>query len=202
MADWPDRYRLADFLDGRFVNAATSSLAIRRSVLDAVLPVPPDVFYLYDDYLLDHGLFAADIGNIPRILGYHRIHGANNWAMNYLNPDKLENSIKELHAFRAHLEPKLRSRGLSFTPRSLAMQDMEVHKREILVAMHRGERRAAFGVWKRLMDRHGRTPFGFFRCATLLMALISPGAYFRTYGVYGRLHWLSRLRRAALPEPV
>ena len=202
MADWPDRYRLTDLLDGRFINAATSSLAIRRSVLDQVLPVPSDVFYLYDDYLLDHGLFISDIGNIPRILGYHRIHGANNWAMNYLNPDKLESSIKELHAFRAHLEPKLRARGLFFSPRSRALRDMEIHKREILVAMHRGDRSAAFGVWKGLVSRHGRTPFGFFRCATCFLALISPNIYFRAYGLYGRLHWLARARSLVLPEPL
>ncbi len=201
LADWPDRYRLEDFLDGRFINAATSSLAIRRSVLDQVLPVPPDVFYLYDDYLLDHGLFVTDIGNIPRFLGYHRIHGANNWAMNYLKPDKLESSIKQLHAFRAHLEPKLSLRGLSFSSRSQALQDLDIHKREILVAMHRGNRSMAFGVWKRLVDRHGRTPFGFFRCATCLLALISPDVYFRAYGLYVRFHWLARARRLVLPEP-
>lgn len=201
LPDWPAGYRLSDFLEGRFINAATSSLAIRKSVLDRILPVPKDVFYLYDDYLLDHGLFAADIANVPRILGCHRIHGANNWAQNYLNPQKLENSIHEMIAFRARLEPKLRERGLNFSPRYEALQAIEIKKREILLAMHRRDRRVAFKQWKRLIREYGATSFGFFKSATCLLALISPRFYLRAYESYGRRRWPAGLRRRVLPEP-
>ncbi len=201
LPDWPKAYDLEDFLQGRFVNAATSSLAFRRAVLERILPVPPNVFYLYDDYLLDQGLFFTNIGNIPRILGYHRIHGANNWAQKYMNPEKLEASLREIRALHAALEPKLKARGLSFSPRYLALQGMERARREILAAAHRGERGRAFQVWSRLLACHGFSPLGFFRCATCLLALVSPRLYLRAHGLYGRWHWLAGVRRRALPGP-
>ena len=198
---WPARYTLADFLDGRFVNAATSSLAIRKTLLDKLLPVPKDVFYLYDDYLLDHGLLECDIACIPRILGYHRIHGANNWAMNMRNPKKLQGSIDELRRFRAYLEPKLKARGLAFSPRYEALQRLEILRREVLLAAHDGRRGDAFAAWKKL-KAEGPSGLGAFRAATLLVAIVSPGLYLKLHGLYSRQHWMADLRRRLLPEPV
>jgi glycosyltransferase involved in cell wall biosynthesis len=197
---WPARYALADFLDGRFVNAATSSLAFRKSVLDKLLPVPQDVFYLYDDYLLDHGLLECDIACIPRILGYHRIHGANNWAMNMRNPKKLGGSIDELRRFRAYLEPKLKARGAAFSPRYDALQRLEILRREILLAAHEGRRADAFASWKKVLAESGGG-FASFRAATLLLAIFSPALYLKLHALYSDQHWMADLRRRLLPEP-
>ena len=201
LPDWPEAYSLEDFLAGDFVNGATSGMALRRSVLDQVLPVPNDIFWLYDDYLFDHGLFVSRIGNIPRILGYHRIHGANNWAMGYLNPVKLEGTIDHLRRFRAYIEPKLRERGLKFSDRYDAVWNLDIAKREVLLAMQRGQRRAAFGKWRALMSRYGATGLGCFRGATLALALVSPALYFKAYELYERLQLLVRARQRLLPEP-
>lgn len=197
---WPERYTVHDFLDGRFVNAATSSLAFRKVVLDKLLPVPKDVFYLYDDYLLDHGLLECDIACIPRILGFHRIHGANNWAMNMRNPKKLGGSIDELRRFRAYLEPKLKARGLAFTPRYEAISRLEILRREILLAAHDGRRADAFASWKKLRAEAG-SGLGSFRAATLLLAIASPAAYLKLHAIYSDQHWMAELRRKLLPEP-
>jgi glycosyltransferase involved in cell wall biosynthesis len=197
---WPERYTLADFLDGRFVNAATSSLAFRAHILRKLLPVPKDVFYLYDDYLLDHGLLECDIACIPRILGFHRIHGANNWAMNMKNPAKLGGSIDELRRFRAYLEPKLKARNLSFTPRYDAIQRLEILRRRILLASHEGRRSEALSYWKELRREAG-SGLGSFRAATLLLAVASPAAYLKLHALYSDQHWMADLRRKLLPEP-
>lgn len=200
LPDWPPRYTIHDFLDGRFVNAATSSLAFRKEVLDKLLPVPKDVFYLYDDYLLDHGLLECDVACIPRILGFHRIHGANNWAMNMRNPRKLGGSIEELRRFRAYLEPKLQARGLAFTPRYDAIQRLEVLRREILLAAHDGRRGDALASWRKLRAEAG-SGLGAFRAATLLLAIASPSAYLKLHAIYSDQHWMAELRRKLLPEP-
>ncbi|MDX6768146.1 MAG: glycosyltransferase [Elusimicrobiota bacterium] len=197
---WPQRYTIGDFLDGRFVNAATSSLAFRKSVLDKLLPVPKDVFYLYDDYLLDHGLLECDVACIPRILGFHRIHGANNWAMNMRNPKKLGGSIDELRRFRAYLEPKLKARGLAFTARYETLQRLEILRREVLLAAHEGRRGDAFASWRRLNAEMG-SGLGAFRAATLLLAIASPSSYLRLHALYSDQHWMADLRRRLLPEP-
>ncbi len=200
LPSWPKKYTIGDFLDGRFVNAATSSLAFRKDVLDKLLPVPKDVFYLYDDYLLDHGLLECDIACVPRILGFHRIHGANNWAMNMKNPKKLGGSIDELRRFRAYLEPKLKARGLAFTARYDALQRLEILRREILLAAHEGRRADAFASWRKLKAEAG-SGLAAFRAATLLVAIASPGAYLKLHALYSDQHWMADLRRRLLPEP-
>jgi glycosyltransferase involved in cell wall biosynthesis len=197
---WPERYVLQDFLDGRFVNAATSSLAFRADILSKLLPVPKDVFYLYDDYLLDHGLLECDIACIPRILGFHRIHGANNWAMNMKNPKKLGGSIDELRRFRAYLEPKLKARGLAFTPRYDAIQRLEILRRKILLASHDGRKGEALEHWRELRREAG-SGLGSFRAVTLLIAVLSPSLYLKLHAFYSDQHWMADLRRKLLPEP-
>lgn len=197
--EWPAGYTLADSLAGRIHYSATSSLAFRRQILDAVLPVPREIFFLYDNYLIDHGLFHTDIANIPRILGYHRVHGANNWARGHVDAKKLAGNIRELKAFRRYLEPKVAARGLSFSPEYLAVQDMEIMRREILIAMYQGDRAGAFRAWGRLVARYGRTPFGFFRSAMSLLVLVSPTLYARLYEFYGTREIFGRWRRRLLP---
>ncbi|MBI3548996.1 MAG: glycosyltransferase [Elusimicrobia bacterium] len=201
LPDWPDVDTLDDFLDGRFINAAVSSLAFRRDVLVGnILPVPKDLFYLHDDYLLKYGLFFTNIANIRRILGYHRIHGSNNWAQLYLSPKKLEDSVREIRKFRGYMEERLKARGKAFSARYDAIEQMEVRKREILLAMHRGDRGEAARAWRSLFKEYGTSSFGFFKSATCALALVSPAFYLKAYDLYSRQHWLARARRRVLAE--
>jgi glycosyltransferase involved in cell wall biosynthesis len=198
---WPAAYTLTDLAAGRCENAATSGLAFRRSVLDQLLPVPTSVFCFYDEYLLGHGLFVTDVVNVPRILGYHRLHGNNYWAQRNENPAQLEAHIREQKAFHQSLEPKLRARGLSFAPRYSALLDMEIKRREILLAVHQGRRGQAFGIWRALAAAHGKTPLGAFRSATCLLALLSPALYLKIHGLYSQGGTLAKLRKFFLPDP-
>lgn len=199
MCVWPETYDLKDFIAGRIEHAATSSLAFRRPLLEAVLPVPGDIFYMYDNYLIDCGLFHGNIANISKILGYHRIHGANNWARGHISSKKLEGNIRELKSFRRYLEPKLKERGLAFSAQYVDFQNMELKKREILLAAHQGERGRALRIWKELAVAHGAMPYGAFRCATCFLAVISPALYVRLYDFYCNWGAWGRFRQRILP---
>jgi glycosyltransferase involved in cell wall biosynthesis len=199
LPDWPPLYRAEDLLEGRFINAANSSIAVRRAILDKILPVPPEFFYLHDDYLLMFGVLHGAVANLP-LLGYHRVHGTNNSTiMN--NPDRLERFLREKKIFYPLLEKRVRELGLALSPRYVAIQKLDLLRREIMMHALRGNRRAAFGQWLELARSYAGGGLGFFRAATLLLALVSPQLYFKAYGLYGESTWMARLRGAVLPDP-
>ena len=200
LPDWPPTFGFKDFLGERFDYGATSSLALRRTVLEKILPMPKDIFYFTDVYLVDFGLLHADMANVRRVLGYHRIHGANNWAQTYINPKKLEGSLREARAYRGYLEPKLKERGLPFTHHCFALQELEILRREILLEMYHGDRPAAFRAWRRMLKEGGSSPFGLFRSGTCLLALVSPRLYLSVYDFYGSAGWLGRMRARLMPR--
>ena len=177
---WPPLYELKDYLSGRAALAAASGLAFRAEVLRQVLPIPLEISYASDTYLTVHGLFVAKARNLFPMLGYHRLHGQNNWAGFYASARKIE-------------------RGLDYDPFYLLVEEMEDKRCEILLAMHRGRRSEAFSHWRELWRRHRATGFGSFRALTILLALLSPALYLRFYRLYGAKPWMVRLRESLLP---
>jgi glycosyltransferase involved in cell wall biosynthesis len=197
---WPARYRLQDFLAGGAMIAATTGLAFRRELLREIGPIPNDIFFASDFYLIINGFFGADAVNLSQPLGYHRVHGSNNYAEGYTDPRKLRAALKTMQTFHRYLEPKLKARGLSLSPMYRLLDETDAKRREILLAMHEGDRRAAWDLWRQLFAHWGLTGLGFFRCATLLLALISPAFYLRFYDLYRTRSWLVRLRSRILPD--
>jgi len=200
--EWPPRYSIKDYLAGGAVLSASSGLAMRRSLLMDVGPIPLDISYAMctELYLLVHGLFDADAINIPIVLGFHRLHGQNSWGGSFASPQKLRIGLKMQQIFNRYLEAKIRARGLEFSPFYLFIRDIDAGRQEILLAMHEGHRRQAFDHWRQLWKKYGATRLGFFRCATLMLALVSVDLYLRFYEFYNANPWPSRLRRWLLPE--
>src|SRR5207302_10512181 len=135
LPDWPARYALKDFLAGGAALAAASGLAMRRSVLSQVGPIPQDIYFAADAYLIVHGLFFCEALNFPSPKGYHRIHGANNWADGLANPKKLRTALDIQKRFDGYLEPKLMAKGVVYDPRFEFLRDLETSRSEILLAM-------------------------------------------------------------------
>lgn len=197
---WPDKYTLDNFLDGRCEDAATSGLAFRRDVLLKALPVPADIFCWYDEFLIAHCLFHADMGNIPRVLGYHRIHGANNWAQRLARPDLMEGYVRQGRLFFGSLEPRLKEAGLELTPRFRRSIDIDFKRSEILAATSRGQRGKAFSAWRQLAAAHGGTGVGAFRSALLLLAVVHPAIYMGLYRFYSSSDLFRKTRDKLIPD--
>jgi glycosyltransferase involved in cell wall biosynthesis len=193
---WKPVFTLKDLLTERFDYGATSSLALRREVLDKILPMPRDLFYFTDVYLVDYGLLHTNMRNLAEVLGYHRLHGANNWAKTYLDPKKLAGSVREGRVYRSHLEPLLKERGLPWTHQCFALQPHEIARREALLASHEGRRLDLLTMMPRVWRASGGGRFAAFRCATLMLALISPAVYLKFYDLYNENPALAKLRGA------
>lgn len=192
---WPETYSLEDYLEGRCEDAATSGLAFRRDVLAKALPVPPQIFCWYDEFLISHALMHAKMANIPRVLGYHRIHGANNWAHRLGQPDKMEGYVEQGRLFFSHFEAALEPSGRALSPRFQAALDTDFSRSLILAAIYKGDRARAWELWHALPSGSAGARF---RSAMLSLALIHPGLYLSLYKFYENNPALRKAREALI----
>lgn len=183
---WPARYRLADLLEGRTEWTATSAVCYRRAALLKALPIPRELFYYLDDYLTVRVLLEGEVANLPRVLGSHRVHGAN-WCFGGLgDARKLELDLRMRSLFWEAARGWLFERGVD--ARALQERwDAETARRRVLLAALSARPAEAWREWL-------AAPGGIKRRASLLLAVASPSLYFALHDSYAT-GALSRLRR-------
>lgn len=197
---WPQRYRLQDFLAGATNFTATSGLCLRRELLARIGPIPEELFYYLDDFLLVGALFHAEAANVPRILGAHRVHGGNWCAQGLADPRKIDVDLRMREIFSAQLERWLAESGRSLTARYADLWDLEVWRRRVLQAALHARPGEAWGIWRLGFNRFAGSAFGRFRLLSALLAVVSPTLYLWGYGLYSRNRSLQNLRRMFFPE--
>ena len=197
---WPAEYRLEDFLEHRIDLTATSGLIFRKSILDQALPLPKEIFYYLDDLLVVKSLFLSNVANVPKVLGYHRIHGMNYCAGGYRSPEKLALDIQMRTIFDHEIQPWLARHGKRLSRQYAVLEDLEYARRRILLYMYRRQRLRALIEWRDLVRRYWRSRLGLFRAATCALALISPALYLRAYEIYTRWGFIGALRAKTLPD--
>lgn len=87
----PNRFKV-------FTPQPTSAIALRRSVLSALLPIPERIRMLADCYLVALLPFVAPVLAIPETLALYRIHGGNQYTKGL--PDPMEVRRKKLEMWR------------------------------------------------------------------------------------------------------
>jgi glycosyltransferase involved in cell wall biosynthesis len=189
---WPAVYTIEDYIDGRCEDAATSGLAFKRDVLMKTLPVPRTIFSWYDEFLISHALLHSKMANIPRVLGFHRVHAANNWAHRLGDPGKMVGYVEQGRIFFAHFENALAKERRELTPRFRRALTLDFSRSLLLADVYRGDRVAAWRRWRAL-------PPGF-RRAMLLLGLVHPKLYMAVYRFYSESPALRKARRALIPS--
>jgi glycosyltransferase involved in cell wall biosynthesis len=192
---WPERYRLQDFLAGRTEFTATSGLCIRRSLLK---PIPKELFYYLDDYLVIGALFKSQAVNIRQVLGAHRVHGGNWCAGKLADSRKLATDLRMREILDEELQVWLDASGQVLTPRHRAAFEIETWRRRVLKGALEGRTREAWSLWRQGLSRFIGTGFGCFRLATVFLAVLSPAFYLRAYEFYAR-GCFHNLRRRLFP---
>lgn len=197
--EWPSRYRKEDFLDARTAFTATSGLAFRRESLERALPIPRELFYYLDDFLTVRVLLDSEMANLPAVLGFHRLHGANWCAGGYNDARKLDLDFRMREIFGSHLDRWLSERGLSPTPRFKRLLELELFRRRVLFEALSARPETAWRQWlagARALGGSGRDAF---RLATVLLAVLSPSLYLGLYSAYAAAPRLKDLRLRLLP---
>lgn len=183
---WPARYALDDYAAGRTEFTATSGLAFRRETLQKLLPIPKDLFYYLDDFLTAHALFFGEIANIPRVLGLHRMHGANWCAGGLENPAKIERDFVDRANYSAHRDRWLAEAGRSRSPEAVEAEALELWRRRVLLESLRARPLEAARAWTEGLRSLPKTRHARFRAATTALAVLSPTLYLTLYDLYSR----------------
>ena len=80
---------------GAWVFGATSSLSLRRQVLERIMPIPAENWRLCADGAIAYAaVFLGPVVSLDVVLGSYRIHGANNHYAAGLDPAKVDADIE------------------------------------------------------------------------------------------------------------
>ncbi len=180
-----DYYVLDDLLSGEASFTGTSGLAFRRSALDRVLPVPPELFYCADEYLYTTVLFHARVRSINEVLGYKKIHGANWFAGTINDTRRLGNYIKVKTVIIGEIEKRLVAAGRDASAGVLPLR-LELARTKALYYSRIGEKRRALDVIRDEVLPAKASRRRWFIAATLSIGVVSPALYARLYAFYAR----------------
>ncbi|MFI5360581.1 MAG: glycosyltransferase family 2 protein [Elusimicrobiota bacterium] len=171
----PPRFTQLDFLAGKAVFTGTTGLAFRAKALKRVLPVPEELRINADSYLYN-SVLDSPIGNIPDVLAYRRVHGANRYAGRMRDPERLAEHRRALTVLDRELNRLLAESRLVLGDVPRRKQRSEELLTDLFLARYAGDWGRAWGFWKESVAQYSG-PRRLFKGAALLVALASPGAY-------------------------
>jgi glycosyltransferase involved in cell wall biosynthesis len=185
----------------------TSRLAIRKNILDRIVPLPVELIFCADTPILTSALALGGAIILSKPLCYYRIHGENLFmATGEEQTAKLERLAEILQFLLDYIPEKLRLYGVpEDTVRTYRELDrLELDK--IDVKLHRLGRWKGFKAEIRSFTASYRDPsaaYLIFKCAVAFGALtLGPNRLLRVRSWYAR-HNLHRLRlRLTHAEPV
>ena len=190
------RWGLDDFLNGRTLVTGMSALAVRRDVLEKLLPLPPDLLTCIDEFLQPRLLAAGAVAHLPRGLGLRRIHGSNFYADIRSDPRRLSSYLGLRSILDRHLDLFLKKQGAALSDFKARQMSLERLTLELLQARLAGRWQEAFGFWTRGVLNCGPRPYAAFKALTTGLMLISPASYSSLFKLYENQRWLYRLRSA------
>lgn len=181
----PARWTAEDFLAGRCVFTGTTGLSFRASAARRVLPVPPALRICADEHLYSAAL-DAPVGNIPEVLAFRRVHGANRYAARLTEPTRLAEHRRALDVLARSLDERLKAAGrtLGEAPKRRARQDALLD--DLFLARHEGRWADAGAAWKSLATEETGLR-GIFKRISLSLILVSPSLYLGLQSAYRRL---------------
>jgi glycosyltransferase involved in cell wall biosynthesis len=174
----------------------TSRLAIRRSVLDVALPVPPELPF-FDAFIFSHAIAMSGAVILPDPLCYYRIHAGSLYAGNSTDQKKNWTRYKLLCGHLKHIPGRLAKMGI---PEDVIFASMEfdyVDRDRLKLMLEGGKPSETFNVERTAYQLSCPNPsFGYrcFKSVSLLLALLMPPkAFYAMHGWYSK-HGLRRVR--------
>ena len=159
----------------------TSRMAIRKSVLDQILPIPEELTIEADEYVftLAPAIAPAMILNAP--LCYYGIHSDNLFQFGKFEPVKARRKLNVLDVLMRELPPKLRKLGAAEEVVATLFQGTRVEAGRIRLSLDGGSPLEAFSVERAAFKASYRKVtwrYRLFRAFVLLQTLLLPPRVF------------------------
>ncbi len=175
----------------------TSRFAIRRSVLERFLPVPPELPF-FDNFLFSQALGISEAILLSQPLCYYRVHANNLWESRA--PDERILWIKHrlLSGLLKHLPSRLAALGVPLETIDAYLEGTRPEADRLRLKLEGGKRREAFRVERACFQLAYQNPdFGyrmFNKLVLFLTLLLPPRAFYRMRDWYAQ-NQLSRARK-------
>ncbi len=190
-----DAARLSD-VGGYFLG--TSRLAVRRAVLDRILPIPEELLFCGDAPILVLALALGGAILLDQPLCYYRLHSDNLWEFKTNDPVKLRRKYEILACYLQMIPRRLAEAGV---PQEVIDVFLQREREDIgtLPASHRWRqpRCGLFAPRRRVFVRQYKNPtlgYVLFKRLVAAAALVLPARrFYQLHDWYGRRN-LKRLR--------
>jgi glycosyltransferase involved in cell wall biosynthesis len=175
----------------------TSRLTIRKSIIERVLPVPPDLPF-FDNFIFTQAIAISGAEILPEPLCNYRIHSASLYAGDAANRERLWMRYRLLCGLLEHLPVRLARMGIPADSIAAFLESDFVDRDRLKLILKGGSPRETRRVEKMAFHISCSNPTAAYRCfksLTFLLALIvPPKIFYRLHDWYGA-HDLKRARR-------
>lgn len=184
----------------------TSRLAIRKVVLEQILPVPEELVIEADEYLATLAVAISGAAVIPRPLTNYRYHPGNLFQYSIFDREKTRRKMQVLEVLVRDLPPKLRDQNISEDVINTLFRGRRVEIERMRLGLDGGSPLQTFMVERtayRVLYREVTWRHRLFHALVLMHTLLlPPRVFYRLRRWYGEKR-LSRLRRwTGDPVPV
>ena len=187
----------------------TTKMAIRRSVLNRILPVPEELVIEADEYIFMLAPALAPAYLLDEALFFYRFHGGNLFQTDSFDEVRVRRKGRVLAALVTHLPPRLAEFGVSREATDALLQSLRMDSARTRLSLDGGSSWETFQVERaQYKINYQRMTLGYhaFRAFALLTALILPPRWFyrfrRWYTGSGLAKARARVAHATPPESV
>jgi glycosyltransferase involved in cell wall biosynthesis len=186
----------------------TSRLAIRKSVVDRALPVPPNLPF-FDNFIFSQAVAMGGAVLLSEPLCYYRVHRGSLYAADEPTERQLQTRYQLLCGLLESLPARLRNLGISDDAISAFLDFDRTDAKRLKLLVRGGWPWETYRIEKRsFRQTYREADFGYrlFKHVALLSTLVMPPrSYYRLcrwYSVHNIRRFRERLGRAKLAAPV
>jgi hypothetical protein len=183
----------------------TSRMTIRRTLVQRIVPVPPEIRIQADEFIYTLATVLMPARILPEALTFYRIHADSGFTMLVADPVKLRRKQESLAALAKTLSRRLAQMGIVPELSRALLEYTEASADQLRLGLDGGwPWETVKAEWKVYRVTHPSAPAAHrvFKSLALLGALfLSPKQFYRTQNTLAQSGWYRRLRQRWLPFP-
>lgn len=189
------------------VFGGTSRMAIRRKVLDRILPIPVTLPYV-DNFIFSQAIALSGATVLPDLLCHYRLHSKNLYASDSFDEPRFRRRLEHLRYISEYLSPRFQALGVSTDAITAFLESDRLDAKRLGLVLDGGTPLETFRAELSAFRTAYRNPdlrYTLFKMLVLFVALITPPKTFyrlqRWYTQHGLMRFRQRIGRGTLTVP-